>query len=297
MPNDGPGEPDFVVVGDKIISAGICLPGEGTTSEAEAQTRQPLFSHDVRGGEWRVWRWLSGGLRPVLAAEGSLLAVGEILQPHRGEPVDTGRRRMRVSIVDMRTGTIRARFVLPAGQLAFASANRLVLSIVTANGARAYSSKAGPTSSPLKESPLKRRNRIYRSWLYSTGGRRIADLGTFLGLPRVSHMHLLTEESTIAVRRIPGGTSSPVIGFNAPQRTLVGLAFRWPALVVEETTATVLPADEINCSTGYYSAPTPAFLQVIDLAEPRAYEPPPLPSPLVAQDLLGHCPRVAYGSG
>jgi hypothetical protein len=292
VPDNG-SEPDFVVVGARIVSAATCLPGEGTTFEAASQTREPLFSHDVRGGEWRVMRWLSGALPPVLASEGTLLAVGELLSPSPiGEPVDRSGWGMRVLIVDLRTGSTRARFAMPAGELAFAAADRLVLTKV--------SERSAGRAAAAVEPPVRVR-RTYHSWLYSTDGRRIADLGNFQGSPRVSHMHVLTEEpgvqtgeSVLSVRAIPHGRPEPVIGFDAPRRALVGLAFRWPAVVLDETTAAALPADQATCWTGYYGRPSAPFLQIIDLAEPHAYEPPPPPSPLEAAKftLPGRCPPI-----
>jgi hypothetical protein len=293
VPDSGT-SPNFVVTGTKIISAGECEPDEGMGFEPEAHTRQPLFSHDVRGGEWRVWRWLSGDLPPVLAAEGGLLAVGELLEPPSASPVAESPRRMRVSIIDTRNGATRARSMMPAGSLAFAAPDRLVLTIISK---RLSPHKRLPPhlAASLSERPLVEKIRpAYYSRLYSTGGRRIADLGNFQELPRVSHMHLLTEEPVLSVRSIPGGRPSPLIGFDAPQRTLVGLAFQWPALALEETTATALPADQVNCRSGYYSAPSSPFITVIDLARPHTYEPPPQPSPLEPQNLLARCPIVAH---
>jgi hypothetical protein len=281
--------PNFVVVGKKIISAGRCQSGEQGGFEAEAQTRQPLFSHDVRGGDWHVWRWLSADAPPVLAAEGNRLAVGEIVQPPLRERLDEGTRQMRVSIIDIRNGTVSARFVTPAGSLAFAAPDRLVLSIVT-EGA----TPPRLLTSINDVSPVLRLKRTYHLWLYATSGRRITGLGTFQALPSVSHMHLLTEGQVLSVRAIPGGTPSPLIGFNAPQRTLDGLAFHWPALALRETAATALQADQLNCGTGYYSPASRPFLQVIDLARAHTYEPPPPPSPLESQHLLAHCPQVRY---
>lgn len=279
--------PDFVVVGRKIISAATCLSGEDTL---ETQMRQPLFSHDVRGGEWRVQRWLAGDLAPVLAAEGTLLAVGEPLKASPGgELVDETHGRMRVSVVDTASGRTTARFVMPIGQLAFAAAGRLVLTEVK-RGPRVLLATARPPGIPP---------RTYHSWLYSTRGRRIADLGTFQELPHVSRMHILSErsgvgESVLTVQPIPRGTPSRVVGVNA-RRAVRGLAFRWPALVLEETTAEPLPADQATCRTGYYSTPSAPFLQVVDLAMPHAYEPAALPSPLEAEHfpLPGPCPPVA----
>jgi hypothetical protein len=281
---DAGDEPDFVLSGRKIISAATCVSADGNKLDAEAANGQPLFIHDVRGGEWRVWRWLHGGFEPPLAVEGSLVAVGEPPKVALRESESTARRYMRVSIVDSHTGAVLAHFRTPFGQLAFAAPDRLVVTVSESRRATAASRAREGFPAPT-----------YRSFLYALDGRRLADLGTFDAIPRISNMHLLTTGSTLEVRSLPNGPSSPVIGFDGLQRTLRGIAFHWPALALEETTASALPAEQVNCRTGYYSESSPPFLQIIDIASPFAFEPAPPPSPLEAQDVLAskHCPIVA----
>jgi hypothetical protein len=296
---------DFVLARTQIIAAGECVSSNGTTSETEGAALQPLFLHDVRGGEWRIWRWLRGGFAPVLASEASRVAIGEPLAAPAGSGAVAATRHMRVSITGMRRRGRPSRFIVPFGKLAFASPDRLVLMVAETAAAAPHEATRPSASSGSMGAPMLRaraRTSDYRAYLYSTGGRRIADLGVFGGVPLVSHMHLIateeqpfSEESLLTVRRIPGGAPVPLVGFSGRQRELAGSAFDWPALVLDETTAAVLDAEQVSCRTGYYSEPSPPFLHVIDLAAAHAYEPAPSPSPLVAQNLLAekHCPRIA----
>jgi len=86
-----------------------------------------VFVRNVHGGKWRVLRWLHGHHPPILATEGSLLAVG----------VQLSRANMRVTILDLVTGHLVARFDAPDGVLSFASSHRLVLSATAASQAEA----------------------------------------------------------------------------------------------------------------------------------------------------------------
>jgi hypothetical protein len=264
---------NFVVADDQLVAAGRC-------HWDDRAVRQPLFVTSLRqqrshgnsriGGasharRWRVLRWLAGEYPPILAAEKSLLAVGVQLSP----------TRMAVSIFDVRTGRTEARFELPAGYLRFASPTRLVLSV------------AQTLSSP--ESPdVGSQSGPFDLALYSTRGQRIADLGSSRGPPLVSHMHLVTDEyhegagsgeyQTLSLRNLTDGAAGapkPVIGFNAPARALIALAFRWPALSAVETTSAPLQPNEIGCWSGDYSPAGKPFLQIFDLARNEAFRPAP----------------------
>jgi hypothetical protein len=217
---------------------------------------QPLFIRSLRGGRWRVLRWLAGDTEPpVLTAEGNLVAVG----------VQLSNAEMEVSILDVRNGRTEARFDLPYGHLAFASRDRLVL------------------SAPVL--PVG-----YRLALYSTRGQRIAELGSAQEPPLVSGMHLVTDEGqTVSVRSVAGGAAKAVIGFNSPVRSLVALAFRWPALVVVETTSAPLLPSEVHCwSSGYGPASVP-FLGLFDLARDQPFVPAPALINVEPSKPLEHC--------
>lgn len=62
-----PRENDFVVAGEDLVAAAEC-------HWEQASVREPLLIRNLRGGAWRVLRWLPGKSEPVLAAEGGLLA-------------------------------------------------------------------------------------------------------------------------------------------------------------------------------------------------------------------------------
>jgi hypothetical protein len=300
-PDDVP--PDFILARTKIVSAGVCL---SDPYGNEIAGPQPLFIHDVRGGEWHVWRWLHGGFEPALAAEGGLVAIGDPLRtPEREAPVRTTPqapvRDMRVTLVDLGRRGQQTHFIAPIGQLAFASRDRLV--ITAAERFRAGAAASSGTR-PVEEALSVRYT--YRAYLYSLRGRRLGDLGTFATMPHVSHMHLLvTREGTVAnermitVRHIPGGAPADVIGLQEPQREVAGLAFDWPALVLAETTAAPLDAEHVNCATGYYTKSNAPSLHVIDLAAPHRYEPAPRPSPLIAENVLAtkECRQVVHPFG
>jgi hypothetical protein len=203
-----------------------------------------------------VLRWLAGDTEPpVLTAEGNLVAVG----------VQLSNAEMEVSILDVRNGRTEARFDLPYGHLAFASRDRLVL------------------SAPVL--PVG-----YRLALYSTRGQRIAELGSAQEPPLVSGMHLVTDEGqTVSVRSVAGGAAKAVIGFNSPVRSLVSLAFRWPALVVVETTSAPLLPSEVHCwSSGYGPASVP-FLGLFDLARDQPFVPAPALINVEPSKPLEHC--------
>jgi hypothetical protein len=279
---DTPG--DFVVAGDDLVAAAVCEPiPKGV--EFGARIRQPLFLRDLRGGGgWRVLRWLPGELPPILAAEGMLVASG----------VQVSAARMMVTILDVRDGASKARFPMPDGYLAFASPNRLLLSVAVGNGAPLEPQLrfgSGTYGGPGNAGG-------YSLALYSTQGRRTAGLGFYREIPLVSHTHMLGEEFVgngpiLTVRGLPTGRPRPVIGFNDPARKLVALAFRWPTLVLDETTSLALPAGLISCARGYYGQPSKPFLQTLDLARPTPFLAPPPSSPNELQNLLRGCPVEA----
>jgi hypothetical protein len=249
-----------VLADDELVVAGKCF-------WDDRFSRQPLFIRSLHKGRWHVLRWLTGEYEPVLAAEGSMLAVG----------VQHSLAQMGVSILDLHDGRVRAHFTLPDGYLSFASRDRLVLS--------------SPTNTtigvcfPLDEGPCG----PYRTALYSTRGQRIAELGTSREPPLVSDMHLLTDEyrevpgngeyQTLSVRNLAGGSSGgaprSVIGYNSPARALVALAFRWPALAMVETTSNPLLPSEVHCWSGDYGPASKPFLQIFDLARNEAFRPAP----------------------
>ncbi len=250
---------DFVVAGEDLVAAGEC-------QWDDYSARQPLFVRSLRGGRWRVLRWLEvvsppGGdsaytnASPILAAEGDLVAVG----------VQFSSARMDVSILNVGSGRTVARFDLPDGYLAFASPKRLVLSI------------PAPYSPNDVDFPLEEWSGPFDLALYSTRGRRIAGLGSAERLPLVSGMHLLAEEldtDTVSVRSVTGGVPKSVVGFNEARERLA-LAFRWPAVVVVEATRAPLLPSEVHCWSGEYGPASPPFLGVFDLADGAPFVPAP----------------------
>jgi hypothetical protein len=254
-----------VLVGDELVVAGKCF-------WDDPFLRQPLFIRSLHKGRWHVLRWLPatlGGYEPVLADEGSLLAVGVQLSPSE----------MSVSILNLSDGRVLANFTLPDGYLSFASGARLVLS------SPVY---GGPGSSYVCF-PLSQLCHPYTNVLYSTHGQRIAELGTTREPPLVSDMHLLVEEyhegagdgeyETLSVSSLASGPSGNtprrVIGFNPPARALVALAFRWPTLAVIETTSVPRLPSEIGCWNGEYNPPSKPSLQTFDLASNEPFLPAP----------------------
>jgi hypothetical protein len=112
-----PGDEDFVVAEDELLATGEC-------EQDEAQERQPLFVRSLRGGPWRVLRWLPGDSEPMmLAAEGNLVAVGLAFSRTLTSA------EMQISTLNVRNGRTQAHFDVPYGHLAFASRDRLVLSV------------------------------------------------------------------------------------------------------------------------------------------------------------------------
>jgi hypothetical protein len=280
---------DFAVAGDDLVDAGECQGENGGFKEQELATSQPLFVRSLRGGNWRVLRWLAGHNPPILATEGRLLAIG----------VQLPLAKMRVTILDLGTGQMVGQFDAPDGDLSFASSRRLVLSVQTppeAEGAHLAPATdiAQPLASPRIRARKLRKLPSYRIELYSLRGRHLADLGTAAQPPLVSHMHLVERESVegnsvLVERSVLGGASRRLIGFNEPARNLVALAFRWPAVAVVETTSAPLSQSEVTCTSGEYHHPSAPFLAILDLARAEPFVPPPPSADLVRP---AQCPRI-----
>lgn len=274
---------DFAVAGDELVDAGECQGENGGFEEQATATSQPLFVRSLRGGSWRVLCWLAGHNPPILATEGRLLAIG----------VQLPLAKMQVTILDLGTGQLVAQFDAPDAYLSFASSRRLVLSVPTPLQAEeAHFAPAAEIAQPSR--PVLRRRPPYRIELYSLRGRRLADLGTAAQPPLVSHMHLVERESVegdsaLVLRSVLGGASRRLIGFNEPARSLVALAFRWPALAVVETTSAPLSQSEVTCTSGEYHRPSAPFLAILDLARTEPFVPPPPSSDLVRP---ARCPYV-----
>jgi hypothetical protein len=231
---------DFVVVQDELVAAGQCQEVQ------EHPVREPLFIRSLRGGRWKVLRWLAGVSAPAFASEGALLAVGA----RRSD------RRVTVSILDLSTGVARARFETPLGDLAFASRQRLVLEI------------------PERVTSTDRRQPVSLR-LYSARGDYLRNLGN-VAEPLISHMHIAAyENGTLSVRAAAGGPPRPVVGFYPPARGLEAFAFRWPHLVVSETTAKRLLPSEVGCWSGSYAPSSEPFLATFDLGRIEPFDAPP----------------------
>ena len=229
---------DLIVVEDELVAAGECQ------EVTEHPVREPLFIRNLRGGRWTVLEWLAGLPDLEFAAEGPLLAIGA---RRSGRP-------MTVSILDLSTGATQASFETPLGQLAFASPHRLVEEI--------------PERVAFPR-------RVVSLRLYSSRGNYLADLGSMTE-PRISRMHIVTYEGgTLSVRSVAGGASRPVVGFNPPGRELQGFAFRWPDLVVSETTSKPLHPSEVRCWSGSYGPSSEPFLAAFDLARVEPFDVPP----------------------
>jgi hypothetical protein len=158
-----------------------------------------------------------------LAAEGNTLAVS----------VQYSITALDVLLLNVANGRVKARFNLPDGYLAFASPTRLVLSTPEAllegrqgtfplgpqlSLAGALYSRTGDSTPP------------YVLALYSTRGRKLAELGASEDLPLVSGMHIVTdtgayseEQETLVVQSIDGDAATPIVGLQSP-RPLAGHA-------------------------------------------------------------------------
>lgn len=263
---------DFAVADGELVDAGECPIENGGFDEQELATAQPLFVHNLRGGEWHVLRWLKGHEPPILAADGNLLAIGEPLSTETVRV--TGPERMRVTILELPTRNVVSRFVAPLGHLSFASKRRLVVLVLV--GARAA---AAPPPSKQPEVTIRLRS-SYRLDLYGLDGRPLAYIGTVREPVLISHMHMLVEEeveghTVLAVRNMLDGSTRRLIGFNEPARTLEAVAFRWPAVALIETTSVPLAQSEVTCGSGEYHPASPPRLRIFDLARRETYMPPP----------------------
>ena len=280
-------EPDFAVVGDELVDTGECVERPYVVGEEGAALRQPLFVRSLRGGRWRVLRWLPGDRSPILAADGGLLAIGE----------QRSLAKMEVSILELPNGRTGARFGLPDGYLSFASSERLVVSVPTEFRPEARNFPLGPQVEGRHNSPVAR---LYRLELYSTRGRHIREVGSAgeegsLHEVLISQGHLIGEEFTgeegvVSVRSLAGGAARPVIAFDSPTREMLTLGFRWPALAVVETTSTPLLASELTCFTGYYHTASKPSLQIFDLARAEPFAPAPPLAHFEAAVLPTNCP-------
>jgi hypothetical protein len=280
-------EPDFAVVNDELIDTGECVENPDVAGEEGAALRQPLFVRSLRGGRWRVLRWLPGDRSPILAAEGGLLAIGE----------QRSLAKMEVSILELPNGRPLARVGLPDGYLSFASNERLVVSVPTEFWPEEQSFPLGPQVEGRHNSA---EARLYRLELYSTRGRYIREVGSAgeegsLEEVLISQGHLISEEftgeeSVLSVRNLAGGAARPVVAFDSPARKLLTLGFRWPALAVIETTSTPLLPSELTCSTGLYHAASKPYLQIFDLARAEPFAPPPPLAHFEAAVLPKNCP-------
>jgi hypothetical protein len=278
-PEDAVNIPEFVVAGDELIVAAE------RTCGPPGSSRQPLFEKDLRGGPWRVVRWLPNESPPVLAAEGSLLAIG--VQHSLTAAMD-------VQVLDADTGSTRSSLKLPEGYLAFAGRNRLIVSVPTFTSFPLYirletpSGDYGGSRGSLGGE--------YDAAMYNLHGALVRTLGTIPQQPTVSAMRRVavtntpqSNTATLSVQSVSGSSQRSVIGFDQG-RSLIALAWRWPLLAIVETTATALPDGTFNCSNGRYSAPSAPFLTTFDLARTSAFVPapaePPQPSP---QKVLETC--------
>ena len=251
-----PSEP-YVVVDDDLVATGACQ------EIKERPAREPLFIRNLRGGRWKVLRWLTGTSAPQFATEGPLLAIG-------AQSVD---ERMTISILDLATGATQPSFHTPLGQLAFASPQRLVLEIPERATATQPSERSQAVSLRL----------------YSRRGNYLADLGPMTE-PLISDMHIVThEEGTLSLRSIAGGPSRSIVGFNPPARELDAFAFRWPDLVVSETTSTPLLPSEVRCWSGSYAPSSEPFLATFDLARVEPFDAPPVTVHVEPAAPLTHC--------
>ena len=209
---------DFVLAGDELVAAGECE-REELELGSPAPARQPVFGRDIRGGRWRVLRWIPGKQPPLLAADGSSSAIGVQQSPEHTE----------VLVIDTATGRLRARFKVDDGYLGFASPTRLVLAVPVAGRTGDQTWPLPPVEeegSSVSESEPPESS--FRLELYSTIGVHLGGLGTVTGRPLVSNMHLLLHENgRVSVRSLKGRRARPVIGFEPPARSLLaGTALR-----------------------------------------------------------------------
>jgi hypothetical protein len=291
VPGDAVGSEDFAVVGDALISSATCAGGPEVVGEPA--TRQPLLIRSLRGGRWRVLRWLAGTEPPLLSGEDAMLAVA----------TQVSLARMRVTLVELPGGRVRSRFDAPDGYLSFASRDRMVLAVPPTRFGFVEASFPLPAAIGEKLVPGSLEARAYELELYSTGGRPLAALGSASALPLVSDMHIAAEEpggdgSTVVVRNLRNGEVRRVVGFDAA-RGLLALAFRWPALAVAETTRAQVAQSALTCWNSEYGPASSPFLGIFDLARGEPFLAPPPSVPLV-RPALGTCgppPPIVFGDG
>ena len=272
---------DFVVAGNELVAAGVCGKHLEITGDSESTGRQPLFVRGIRGGSWRVLRWLRGQAPPVLASEGDLLTIG----------AQVAREKMEVTTLNLTTGLPVARFRSQDGYLKFASNRRLVVAVPGPCEPEPPDVAPGSlTSLPYGGCSA------YRAELYSLDGRPLADLGRIANPSLISHMHVLQHErlssggSALVAHDLLDSESRRLIGFNVPARTLDALAFRWPAVAVVAYTEAPLSQSEVTCGSGEYHRLSGPFLSILDLARPEPFIPPP---PLAQVVLPTGCPPIS----
>jgi hypothetical protein len=280
VPGDVVGSADFAVVGDELISSAKCAGGPEVVGEHA--TRQPLLIRSLRGGRWRVLRWLAGTEPPLLSGEGAMLAVA----------TQVSLARMRVTLVELPGGRVRSRFDAPDGYLSFASSDRMVLAVPPTRFGFVEASFPLPAAVGEELEPGPAEPRAYELELYSTSGRPLAALDSASALPLVSDMHMAAEEpagesSTVVVRDLRNGDVRRVVGFDAA-RGLLALAFRWPALTVAETTRAQIAQSELTCWNSEYRPASSPFLGIFDLARGEPFLAAPPLAPLV-RPALGTC--------
>lgn len=285
-------EGDWVVVGDELVDAPYCE-GEGDDSDVQqAATREPLFVHGLSGGGWRVLQWLKGNAEPVLAAEGPLLAIALPLSCNCVKASSASEEGMEVSILDVPSGRTLARFAMPDGTtLSFASSGRLVLWTLLKRAAKAAAATSKRVTDQPELPPVGPRR--YRLALYSLQGRRLGELPPVPEGALVSDMHVLYEtDGVLAERSLLGGPVRALIGLDGAAQSILGLAFRWPAVAVEQTVRAPLSQSEVTCTSGEYHKPGPPFLTIFDLGRSEPFVPAPPFAELAPPPPSDHCPPV-----
>ena len=255
---------DFAVADGELLDAGECQGESGVRYNQELATAQPLFVHRLRGGGWRILRWLKGNQSPILATERDLLAIGEPL----------GAKTMRVTILDLARRAVVAQFAAPLGYPELCLEPPAGAVGADGNQERAvvahrYDFRATNLEVLLPSPAVHRPGEAAR--LPRDRGRTGAG---------VAHAPAGARRSRRRTRSSPCATSSMargggLIGFNAPARTLQALAFRWPAVALLETTAAPLKQSEVTCESGEYHRPSPPSLRIFDLARGETFVPPP----------------------
>ncbi|MHB8532254.1 MAG: hypothetical protein ACYDC2_05995 [Solirubrobacteraceae bacterium] len=269
---------DFAVAADQLVIAAEQL------CRSPGSSAQPLFAKNLRGGRWRVIRWLTTSAPPILAADGDLLAIG--VQRSLSSLMD-------VRVLDVASASTRWRLRLPEGYLAFAAPDRLVVSIPTFASFPLQTRVETPNGTYARAGSL---GGGYRVGVFDTNGRLLASLGASDEQPRISAGRRITisyssrtESQTLSVADIPNGPSRAVVGFNAG-RALNTFAWRWPLLAVIETASAALPNGQFSCQHGTYAPPTPPTLATFDLSRASPLVPaPPVPPQPDFQQVFATC--------